>query len=154
QVSCTASSASASEPNIRYATALRWDRCSSNRSAKHSLSSIGHVLLLRSVYGIDPMAGIDVTEAMKQRGPGLRAGGGGGAGYHPGIRGCRRRRGDSLALCGRARPGEAAGRARAAPLNAWTTAACKLRARLSDASSSKLQIRRLGRYGRPVWPST
>ena len=39
-VSWTASSPSASEPSIRYATARRCERCCSNRSASHSRSSI------------------------------------------------------------------------------------------------------------------
>ena len=40
QVSWTASSASLSEPSIRYATALRWVRCVSNCAAS---SLIGHI---------------------------------------------------------------------------------------------------------------
>ena len=43
QVSCTASSASADEPSMRYATARRCGRFSSNRSASQSCSLIGHV---------------------------------------------------------------------------------------------------------------
>ena len=49
QASCTASSASFTEPSIRYATAFRWPLFSSNRTASQSCSSIGHIPPRRSV---------------------------------------------------------------------------------------------------------
>ena len=49
QASWTASSASLGEPSIRYATVRRWPLLASNRSASHSRSSIGHILLSGSV---------------------------------------------------------------------------------------------------------
>ena len=39
QPSCTASSASLSEPSMRYATARRWRRCSSKRATSQSVPS-------------------------------------------------------------------------------------------------------------------
>jgi hypothetical protein len=52
QVSCTASSASLAEPSMRYATARRCGRFSSNRSASQSCSFIGHVPPSRCVISM------------------------------------------------------------------------------------------------------
>ena len=49
QASCMASSASAAEPSIRWATACSLGRCASKRSASQSPSSTGHTPSLRSV---------------------------------------------------------------------------------------------------------
>ena len=46
QASWTASSASGTEPSIRYATARKCERCSSNRSASHSDSFTGQPSLV------------------------------------------------------------------------------------------------------------
>ena len=52
QVSCTASSASLTEPSTRYATVRRCGRFSSNRSASQSCSSIRHVPPLACVISM------------------------------------------------------------------------------------------------------
>jgi hypothetical protein len=61
QDSCTASSASLTEPSIRYATARRWVRFSSNRSASQSRSSIDHIPLDAIRHGNDVPNRTDVT---------------------------------------------------------------------------------------------
>ena len=47
QVSCTASSAAAADPSMRYATRHRWARCSSNWPANHSCSSMSRSSVAR-----------------------------------------------------------------------------------------------------------
>src|SRR6266852_1260246 len=81
--SWTASSASASDPNIRYATARRWPRCSSNTSASQPLSATRHISTLCSVNSHDTWRWIDVTaedRAMKLNGLIVVTGGSGGLG--------------------------------------------------------------------------
>src|SRR5207245_5664101 len=60
QASWTASSASVSEPSIRYATARRWVRFSSKGAASPSRSSMSHPLLAIR-HGIDEGSPTDVT---------------------------------------------------------------------------------------------
>jgi hypothetical protein len=52
QASWTASSASLTEPSMRYATERRGARCSSKRSARNSSASIGHIPPSRRVIGV------------------------------------------------------------------------------------------------------
>src|SRR5204862_6428020 len=63
--SWTASSASASDPSMRYATARRWVRCCSKRSASSSRSSIGHIPPSGGVRQTDPPRRGDVTNTIR-----------------------------------------------------------------------------------------